>query len=423
MDTNWTEYKCKSGQTLFIYNKATGEHKWPSDGSTADNCVMIGQPVVYKEVCTIGTQTDDNGCNNGCTSIYINTDHVINITQTSPLQEPVVLKVARDDIDIEPGLDNGLDNGGREEISMEDITNNTETPSKETGELDEVTDKSVLEETCEDSFDGDGAQPTDEPVNINANDEFEEEVGKSTKHAVQNTKTSNEARFRCRYCYKRYNDDFRFQRHLKSHEHGPSECSYCKRTFFRQYDLKRHMKTHTGEKPFQCPQCKKKFAQREHLKNHARLHTGERPFECSYCKKKFAQKAVLTAHLKRHSERTFECSYCSKKFFKKQDIERHLKVHTKEKPFECSFCKKKFATKEYLKYHEKTHTGEKPYECSHCKKKFPRKENLDFHERMHTGEKPFECSYCNKKYARKQRLEYHLKTHASEKSWGGPHGK
>ena len=30
MDTNWIEYKCKSGQTLFIYNKVTGEHKWPT---------------------------------------------------------------------------------------------------------------------------------------------------------------------------------------------------------------------------------------------------------------------------------------------------------------------------------------------------------------------------------------------------------
>ncbi|KAK3749197.1 hypothetical protein QZH41_014657 [Actinostola sp. cb2023] len=28
MDTEWTEYQCKSGQTLFIYNKVTGEHKW-----------------------------------------------------------------------------------------------------------------------------------------------------------------------------------------------------------------------------------------------------------------------------------------------------------------------------------------------------------------------------------------------------------
>jgi len=29
MDTEWTEYQCKSGQTRFIYNKVTGEHKWP----------------------------------------------------------------------------------------------------------------------------------------------------------------------------------------------------------------------------------------------------------------------------------------------------------------------------------------------------------------------------------------------------------
>jgi len=29
MEDNWIEYQCKSGQTMFVYNKVTGEHKWP----------------------------------------------------------------------------------------------------------------------------------------------------------------------------------------------------------------------------------------------------------------------------------------------------------------------------------------------------------------------------------------------------------
>ncbi|KAK3753537.1 hypothetical protein QZH41_006516 [Actinostola sp. cb2023] len=62
MDTEWTEYQCKSGQTMFIYNK----------GSSEDN-IMMGQPIIYKEFCSVTTQTDDYGCSNGCTSMYINT--------------------------------------------------------------------------------------------------------------------------------------------------------------------------------------------------------------------------------------------------------------------------------------------------------------------------------------------------------------
>jgi len=29
MEKNWIAYRCMSGETLFIYNKETGEHKWP----------------------------------------------------------------------------------------------------------------------------------------------------------------------------------------------------------------------------------------------------------------------------------------------------------------------------------------------------------------------------------------------------------
>jgi len=28
-EDDWIKYKCKSGQTIFLYNKVTGVHKWP----------------------------------------------------------------------------------------------------------------------------------------------------------------------------------------------------------------------------------------------------------------------------------------------------------------------------------------------------------------------------------------------------------
>jgi len=28
-ESDWIAYKCKSGQTIFLYNKVTGVHKWP----------------------------------------------------------------------------------------------------------------------------------------------------------------------------------------------------------------------------------------------------------------------------------------------------------------------------------------------------------------------------------------------------------
>ncbi|KXJ22642.1 hypothetical protein AC249_AIPGENE26618 [Exaiptasia diaphana] len=78
LDT-WIEYKSIYGNTLFIYNKATGEHKWPSEdgGSNLQDNIMHGLPIMAKEYCCIATQTDDYGCENGCSSKYINTSNVI----------------------------------------------------------------------------------------------------------------------------------------------------------------------------------------------------------------------------------------------------------------------------------------------------------------------------------------------------------
>lgn len=57
------------------------------------------------------------GCNNGCTSKYINAFNLSSTIETSPLQERYVLDEARDDI--EPCLDNGLD-GGKEKSEYMD---------------------------------------------------------------------------------------------------------------------------------------------------------------------------------------------------------------------------------------------------------------------------------------------------------------
>ncbi|KAK3741916.1 hypothetical protein QZH41_001985 [Actinostola sp. cb2023] len=53
-ESDWVEKHCKSGELLYHYNK----------GPIKDN-IMFGQPIIYKELCTIATQTDDYGCSNG----------------------------------------------------------------------------------------------------------------------------------------------------------------------------------------------------------------------------------------------------------------------------------------------------------------------------------------------------------------------
>ncbi|KAK3730655.1 hypothetical protein QZH41_007939 [Actinostola sp. cb2023] len=62
-------------------------------GSIEDN-IMFGQPIIYKELCSIATQTDDYGCSNGCTSMYIDTGLTDNNMDDASQPHPTVVALA-----------------------------------------------------------------------------------------------------------------------------------------------------------------------------------------------------------------------------------------------------------------------------------------------------------------------------------------
>lgn len=73
MEDQWTKYLSKSGETLFVYNKTTGEHRWPAEEpDSMKNYIEVGQPILSRELFNVATQTDDTGCINGCTSAEAN---------------------------------------------------------------------------------------------------------------------------------------------------------------------------------------------------------------------------------------------------------------------------------------------------------------------------------------------------------------
>ncbi|XP_020895654.1 zinc finger protein 605 [Exaiptasia diaphana] len=319
---------------------------------------MIGQPVVYKEVCTIGTQTDDNGYN-------------------------------------------GLDDGGRED------------ESKDLEEIDAIL---ILEDA--NSFDEDSSEATiysvsnqDIIVNIDnvlqEGDENDfthlEELGNNRKIEANNNSVDNNDRD--------FNVDSFLQEgernHTKNSVELKSENNNETTEKLVQVNMQRHSILPSGENNLHLKNTLKR-------KSGVNCHpvTNVREKECSYCRKKFALKKDLTRHLRTHTgERPFECSNCKRKFTLK-----HHMIDYSRKPFEFSYCKKKFARKDILTYHLKTHTGEKPFQCSYCKKKFIRHAELTHHLKTHTSEKLFECSsmYCEKKFSRKESLKFHVQNHTEE---------
>ncbi|XP_020903266.1 zinc finger protein 572 [Exaiptasia diaphana] len=441
MDDIWIEYKCKSGQTLFIYNKLTGEHKWTSEEKN--------KSVTFKEFRCIAIQTDDSSCNNGCTSMYINQDSNDKIGAYSSKTAELSPQLRMDDLqedDIErippeSSLQYAMehdDTSGIYEVSVGDVVEelHVEYPSDSNAEEEDSFSDGIGSETeyypeakiikTENSDPSTSIRlrtrtTSARKITVDMTDDNSTEMQSydNSKDKYIDPALRIKRFYKCSYCKKQFDSKGKLDDHIRTHTgEKPFGCIYCDRNFSKKCNLQRHLRRHTGERNYICNLCDKKFIDSAELQRHMISHTGERAFECPYCEKKFAQKNTLTCHLRRHTGigRSFDCSVCGRQFEHRSDLRRHKRTHTGEKPYGCTYCDKKFPTKYSLNRHIRSHTGEKPFQCTICEKKFSEKKNLEYHMTIHTKEKRFECGRCGKKFARKAYTDYHYRTCSGEKT-------
>ncbi|KAK7882292.1 hypothetical protein WMY93_028466 [Mugilogobius chulae] len=177
------------------------------------------------------------------------------------------------------------------------------------------------------------------------------------------------------------------------------QCSVCDKRYRSKSGLKIHFRSHTGENTFSCSVCEKTFITKGIFIVHMRTHTGEKPFSCSVCEKSFSENSTLTVHMRKHTgEKPYSCPICEKTFPEKGRITSHMRIHTRDRPFSCSVCEKTYFQKHHLTEHMTTHTGEKPYSCSTCQKTFSKRNTLALHLRTHTGDRRYACSVCEKTF-------------------------
>lgn len=264
---------------------------------------MNGTPIKRKEVCSIATQTDDNGCNNGCTSIYIDTNQgqISKMADPPPQPQPIVLYRREDAVD-------NFSNGESRFV-----------------EVEREQEKKSVNKTSS------GTGGYNEAVFTNESTAYNEGVynreGDDNEHGyyVVHINPHSCSEVQCLPNHQRYPDPIDEDDDILG---KPFQCTHCQKRFARKFNLNLHLRTHTGEKPFECSYCSKKFAQKSNLYVHLRKHTGEKPYQCNQCDKVFGHKCNLYNHLRAHTgEKPFECYYCHKKFQGKRNLRVHLRSH------------------------------------------------------------------------------------------------
>lgn len=318
----------------------------------------------HKQVSTTATQTDDNGCTNGYTSMYINTDpsHVSNTSDiTLPPQQTGIEQDERQSLQASTAIKNIVEHNN-------DHIGHTDNVSNISGELMEMEERKYLTDlvaSCSRTTDVESCKETcgqghhseypatsskddnccygddisnhgDMPTVVYKQDEDIEVIGvlveqQFTGTVIESCETSDSVGEEsvnyggAKVTKKRPRHKKKTNTTHKMQEHH--ECSVCNKVFKLRSSLERHNIIHTENDYFECSYCKKRFAQKCHYEIHLRTHTGVKPFECPCCEKRFIDKSGLTKHTKRLSERAVDCDFCEKKFCSKKLLKAHVKTH------------------------------------------------------------------------------------------------
>lgn len=135
----------------------------------------------------------------------------------------------------------------------------------------------------------------------------------------------------------------------KSHvSNGKYTCPTCQRNFGTKQTLNNHLSTHSDEKRFKCEHCGKKYKRKNEVTRHINqdscpalkkvaLHgegsENSGAIKCDLCCIKCENKEALVTHLALNHQdngNSFECETCSKTFPRKAQLTAHKLVHLRK---------------------------------------------------------------------------------------------
>ncbi|XP_011314036.1 zinc finger protein 271-like [Fopius arisanus] len=273
---------------------------------------------------------------------------------------------------------------------------------------------------------------------------------------------SEEPKFKCKVCQKKYATLKGFKNHSQVHD-KKYKCPTCSKLFYKLENMEKHRKIHET-KPHACQTCHTSFAKPQSLVRHMKTHVDDSTNDSTTTKDTKVENSEDEDEPQANEPDEFEnapglykCDICNQFCSSLKNLKRHALVHG-EKKYSCTVCKKWFFRPDTLKKHAEKHghglldnlidenklfdsdddspphpahstsdnsgkreesdedgaSGE--YKCQHCDKVMATMKGLRRHVSMHKPKaEPVVCEICKKVCASQARLALHAKTHNKPK--------
>ncbi|XP_015586048.1 zinc finger protein 708 isoform X2 [Cephus cinctus] len=286
---------------------------------------------------------------------------------------------------------------------------------------------------------------------------------------------SEELKFKCKVCSKRYATQKGLKKHSLVHD-KKHKCNICFKMFYKLENMEKHKKVHAS-KPHACQLCHACFSKPQSLVRHLKSHTekvndiikqirtedsaDDRPpkkelkseedtddetgvtnepdefenapelYKCEICSQYCSSLKNLKRHTLVHGDKKYSCTVCKKWFFRPDTLKKHAEKHghglldnlvDDNKLFDSdddSFPNSTGnieSSNEHVKKEESEEEGTGEYKCQHCDKVMTTKKGLRRHVSTHKlKSEPVTCEICKKVCASRARLTLHQKTHNKPK--------
>ena len=119
-----------------------------------------------------------------------------------------------------------------------------------------------------------------------------------------------------------------------------SLCKICRKLIPKKH-FARYQLSHSEEKKFSCYQCAKKFKTKDKLNCHLKTHRKPEDIQCKHCSHVLHSSSALAKHIKTYHEKiSFSCPYCDKQFTRDAYCQKHIETCKSSIPCVCPVCMK-----------------------------------------------------------------------------------